>query len=211
MLPLVLLLIAAAYFVSDVPSAHVVSDGNTLRDAFYHWAMLHASLLVIGIAGVVAGFVLSMMYLVQHRRLKHKQTMQSGMALPSLARIARLNWWAVVISVPLLTLGMATGVGLGVYTTQGPNPITFVDPVVIGNGIVWVLMVAFYCWLMFTRRPAGTQVAWLTIWAFGFLLVTLIGLQVLTDGGASSVHRRPAHSSLIGPSPGLAGEDRRDS
>ncbi len=94
LLPLVLILIGSAYFVSDSP--------NTLMDAQPQWKMLHASLLVLGIAGVILGIVLSMMYLFQHYRLKNKHTMKPGLKLPNLERLARLNWWSVVLSVPLL-------------------------------------------------------------------------------------------------------------
>jgi hypothetical protein len=127
-----------------------------------------------------------MMYLVQHRRLKHRQTMQEGLTLPSLERLARLNWWAVVVSVPLLTTGMIAGGVLAFLSRKGPQPITLTDPVVIVNSAVVVAMLAFLSWLTWlsrTHRPPGKQVAWLTLFAFGFLLVTLVGLQVLTAKG----------------------------
>jgi ABC-type uncharacterized transport system permease subunit len=183
LLPLVLVLIGAAYFVSDRTSV-------ILSDAKQGWAMLHASLLVFGIAGVILGFVLSLMYLVQHRRLKQKQTLQEGATLPSLARLARLNWWAVMISVPLLTLGMLTGVLLGIQSKKGPVPFAFTDPVVLVSGVVWLCMIALFVWLLARPRTTGKQVAWLTVWAFGFLLVTVIGLQVLTNRGLPSLHSR---------------------
>lgn len=180
LLPLVLVLIGSAYFVSDSP--------NTLMDAQPQWKMLHASLLVLGIAGVIMGIVLSMMYLFQHYRLKNKHSMKPGLKLPNLERLARLNWWAVVLSVPLLTLGMATGVGLGWYSRQGETPLTFRDPVVLGNGLAWLVMIVFFGWLLTTKRPTGKQIAWLTVWASGFLLVTLIGLQMMSGRSLSTWH-----------------------
>jgi ABC-type uncharacterized transport system permease subunit len=180
LLPLVLILIGAAYFASDSP--------NTLMEAQPQWKMLHAALLVLGIAGVIMGIVLSMMYLFQHYRLKHKHTMKPGLKLPNLERLARLNWWAVVLSVPLLTLGMATGVGLGWYSRQGETPVSFRDPVILGNGLAWLVMIVFFGWLLTTKRPTGKQVAWLTVWASGFLLVTLIGLQLMSGRSLSTWH-----------------------
>lgn len=183
LLPVVLILIGAAFFVSDVPKGQAEA-----RDvAINNWTMLHAALLVFGITGVVVGFVLSMMYVVQHRRLKHHQPMVNNLALPNLQRLARLNRYAVVISIPLLTLGMLCGVVTGLWPREGPNPISFVDPVVLTSSVVWLVMIVFLVWLLATKRPAGKQVAWITIWAFGFLLATLIGLEVLTGG-----HRRPS-------------------
>lgn len=182
-LPLVLILIATAYFVRHQPTVLLAED----LDARRGWAMLHATLLVFGIAGVMIGFILSLMYLVQHYRLKHKHGAQEGMALPSLERLSRLNWWAVILTVPLLTLGLLTGVILGLQARKGPTPFSFRDPVVVGNGIVWLVMVAFFIWRLRTAQVSGKLVAWRTLWAFGFLLVTLIGLQILS-GGTLSFH-----------------------
>ena len=172
LMPLVLICISAAYFVSDNP--------NTRLNALRGWKMLHASLLVLGMLGVIVGFVLAMMYLVQQHRLKQRHTLQTGFRIPSLEKLARLNRWAIIISVPLLTLGMGTGVGLGLYAQQESEPIQFTDPVIVGSGLVWLGMVVLFVWLVSSRHPPGKQVASLTLWAGGFLLLTLIGLQVLT-------------------------------
>ena len=59
---LVLLLIVAAYFVSDEP--HMVHDGRP-------WRMLHAASLVLGMTGVLQARM-SMMYLRQHYRIRHR-------------------------------------------------------------------------------------------------------------------------------------------
>jgi ABC-type uncharacterized transport system permease subunit len=191
LLPVVLVLIGSAYFMSDSP--------NRLMEAEPQWKMLHATLLVFGIAGVIMGIVLSMMYLFHHSRLKHKQTMKPGLKLPNLERLARLNWWAVVLSVPLLTLGMATGVGLGWHSRQGGTPISFRDPVIVGNSVAWLVMIVFFGWLLTTKRPTGKQVAWLTVWSSGFLLVTLIALQVLSGRSLSTWHTQfiPLVNSLL--------------
>ena len=96
---------------------------------------------------------------------------------------------------------MLTGVGLGLSSKGGPVEISFADPVIVVSASVWLVMVAFFCWLWRTDRPAGKQVAWLTRWSFGFLLVTLVGLLVLTGGHATlSVSQldaiRPADTQL---------------
>jgi ABC-type transport system involved in cytochrome c biogenesis permease subunit len=198
-LPLVLILVSVAYLVSSEPNAVIASDSEMVEAADRGWAMLHASLLVFGMAGVLIGLVLGMMYLVQHRRLKHKHAGRQGLMLPSLEKLARLNWWSVILSFPLLTLGMATGVILGLMSRSSPEPVTFNDPIVITSGIVWLVMVVFFVWLLQTHRPVGKQIAWMTIWAFGFLLVTLIGLQILIGGGTFSLESW--HTSLPGTDP----------
>ena len=180
LLPVVLLFVTASYFVSKQPNSLIAGSRGL--------AMLHASLLVVGIAGVVGGVMLSLMYVVQHRRLKQHHASQPGVTLPSLARLARWNWWAVVVSVPLLTLGLGSGVALGLTSQKARAVLSFSDPVVIGHGVVWLAMMSLFVWLLTTGRSTGKQVAALTLWAGGFLLVILIGLQVLSGGGLSSFH-----------------------
>jgi len=186
-LPVVLLVVISAIFASMETSTFVSGD-NPNQVAQGGWAMLHVSMLVIGIAGVLASLILGMMYLVQHRRLKRKHAAQTGLHLPSLARLGTWNWWSVVVSVPLLTLGMASGVLLGFAARENAVEFRFADPVILGSGAGWLAMVGLFGWLITTKRTAGKQVAMLTVWACAFLLLTVVGLQVLTGSGLQSVH-----------------------
>ena len=186
-LPVVLLLIGAADVAGSATSpalsgATDVAVRDAQKTALRGWGMLHASFLVFGIAGVIIGFVFSLMYVVQHRRLKHRQPVQIGLSLPSLATLARLNWWSVVISIPLLTLGLLTGVRLVFLTQETAGPVGFGDPLVVGSVVVWMVMVAFFFWLLRTDNLGGKQIALRTLYAFAFLLITWIGLQILTGG-----------------------------
>jgi ABC-type uncharacterized transport system permease subunit len=188
-LPIVLTLVTASQFVSDAPLTFITGDANLV--ARRGWGMLHASLLVFGIGGVLAGLILAVMYLVQHRRLKQRQTANEGLQLPSLARLSRWNWWAIVMSVPLLTFGMGAGFMLG-FASRSPElsaRVVFSDPVVIGSGLGWLVMVSFFGWLIATTRPAARQVAMLTLWACGFMVLTVVGLQVASSSsGMPALH-----------------------
>ena len=181
-LPVVLVLVSASRFVSLEPN-ELVSAQELSAQAARGWVMLHVSMLIFGIVGVIGGLILAMMYLIQHRRLKHKNGLQQDISLPSLARLARWNWWAVVVSVPTLTLGLAAGVLLGIVAKRSATQLSFGDPLVIGSGIGWLVMLGLFCWLVSTKRAAAKQVALLTVWACGFLLLTIVGLQVLTGSG----------------------------
>jgi ABC-type uncharacterized transport system permease subunit len=190
-LPVVLILIGASDLVGSAtnPALSGATDAaarDAQQAALRNWGMLHASFLVFGIAGVIVGFVFSLMYVVQHRRLKHRKPAQSGLSLPSLATLARLNWWSVIVSIPLLTLGLLTGVRLVFLSRDTAGPISFGDPLVVGSAVVGVVMIAFFLWLVRAEHLGGRQIALRTLYAFGFLLVTLIGLQVLTGGHRST-------------------------
>lgn|GEM_PF-225244 len=173
LLPLVLIVISTGYLVSSDVNPQLAPVAGFRRSL----GMIHATFLVLGILGVVVGFVLAMMFLYQQRRLKQHQSLQEGFGLPNLEKLARLNRAAVMVAVPLLTLGFVTGVWLGL---EGDERIRFSDPIVIGNGIVWLGMAAVFVRLLTTRKATGKHVASLTLWAGGFLLLTLIGLQILT-------------------------------
>ena len=88
-----------------------------------------------------------------------------------------------MISVPTLTLGLAAGVVLGIVVNRTAAQLSFGDPLVIGSGIGWLVMLGLFSWLVSTKRAAAKQVALLTVWACGFLLLTIVGLQVLTGSG----------------------------
>jgi ABC-type uncharacterized transport system permease subunit len=197
--PVVVALVVASLFVVASPSQTVAAF-----DFHRGWGMLHASMLVLGAAAILCGFVLSLLYLWQHRRLKHRQMLSSGLTLPSLERLERFNRWSVLVSVPLLTFGVATGIGLSVYSNLDGAP-TWTDPVVLGGAVTWLLMCGLFAWLLVGKRPPGRQVAWLTAWACGFLLVMMVGLQVLTAAlGVPSPHgdpvmRRADRDSPSGP------------
>ncbi len=172
--PLVLVLVISSYFVDNVTNALV-------EPAIRSWALLHASLLVLGGVGIGLCFVVSAMYLVQHRRLKKKQNFSEGFHLPSLAKLSRLNRWALMISAPLLTVGMGIGIGLGVYVRKGAQSISFYDPVIIVYEIVWAVMMISVIFILRTKQPNQKHIAQLTIWTGGLLLLTVIGIQILTN------------------------------
>lgn len=172
--PLVLALVVSSYFVDNATNALV-------EPSIRSWAMLHASLLVLGGVGIVLSFVISTMYLIQHRRLKQKQNFSEGFNLPSLAKLARLNRWALMISAPLLTVGMGIGIGLGVYVRKGAHAISFIDPVILAYEIVWVAMMISVIFMLRKNQPNQKHIAQLTIWTGGLLLLTVIGIQVLSN------------------------------
>lgn len=198
-LPTVLVLIGAALFANDDP--HSLIADQALR----RWGMLHASSLVVGTSGVLLGFAMSLMYLIQHRRLRQKLSKAPSVSLPNLEKLATLNWWCVVIAVPLLTIGLLAGVILGRLSDATVAAFSFADPTVVAHAIVWVLMATLFFRLLRRREASGKTVAWQTIWAFGFLIATIVGLELLTgDGRLNSFH------SARAPQTAPMAEDERE-
>lgn len=187
-LPVVLLFVSASHFVSSTPAAAVrLGRATAEENALRGWLMLHASLLGLGIAAVVAGVVASLMYLVQHRRLRHKHAHPAGLKLFSLERLARWNRLSVLVAVPLLSLGLGVGFLLGYLARRQGGDVSFWDPVVVASCLAWLVMVMVLGRAVRSEEPAGKAVALRTLLAFGFLLTTLLGLQLVTGGGGHAV------------------------
>lgn len=192
MLPLVLALVVGSQLTG--------STTKTPLDATRGWALLHASLLVFGIAAVSLAFASGLLYLWQHHRLKERVSFQQGVVLPSLARLEWLNRWCVIASVPFLTLGVASGFLLTRLNPAAESFPTFTDPVVIAGAVIWIVMTLILARLLTGQRPAGRQVAWLTVMAGGFLLASLLGLQALVSAtGVQSVHGAPQTGASAEP------------
>ncbi len=208
MLPVTLGLIGAGMLASDDPNL-LIKD-----EALRRWGMIHASCLVIGTGGVLLGFALSLMYLIQHRRLRQKVAVRPRLSLPNLEKLAQLNWWAVVLAVPMLTIGLVAGIILGQLSKETADAFSFGDPTVLAHFVVWIAMAALFFRILRRRDASGKVVAWQTIWAFGFLIATIVGLQLLTgDGRMDSFHSTRAAAEqwkaggeLTIPAKGCSGE-----
>lgn len=185
-IPIVLVLVGLSRYVSDAPNPSLV------RAPWRGLGMFHASMLVLGMVCVLASFLMSVMYLLQHRRLKTKRGETAGLHLLSLATLSRINWWGIVLAVPLLTLGMATGVWLSYLSASTDAPVSLQRWQFLVSGIVWLAMAALFLWLLTGRSHSGRMVAWRTLWACGFLFVTLLLLQLAAGGvhGTSSEFSR---------------------
>lgn len=174
-LPVILLLVISAHFLNQEPN----SELNAAL-ARRHWGMLHASFLVFGLTAGAAGFLSGLMYLVQHRRLKTRHGEQTGLKMPSLSRLAQANRWAVLLAFLLLTLGFGSGVFLAVAPPGGTTSVRLSDPAVVTSAAVWLILAGLLARLVTHRAPTGRQVAWLTLCGCGALLLTVVGLQVIT-------------------------------
>lgn len=191
-LPVVLVFVFVGRFASDV-----TSDGVAAGAIPRGWLLLHAILLSLGIAAVIAGVVLSLMYLLQHNRLKHKRTIPRGLTLLNLETLAQWNYMAILIAVPMLGLGLLAGVVLVFLGRQNGTSLTLNDPFVIVSSLAWLVMVLVLGRTLRNRQPVAKAVAGRTLLAFSLLLITLLGLQLITGGGHTSTRPTPVSSAGI--------------
>ena len=174
LLPVVLILVLAAIFVDATP-ADIARQAEERR-----WTMLHASSLAVGIGLVVTATGAALMYLLQFRRLRGHTMWIRRLRLPSLERLTSVNRWLVVACIPLLTIGLITGVVLATFSEGGTFRLS--EPIVWGTIVVWLMMVVRLVFLLRRRKATGRTVAHRTLLAGGFLCLTIFGLTLVTGG-----------------------------
>ncbi len=193
-LPLILILIGAASLLSTTEHAPI--------DSHRGWTMLHVVMLVFGIGGLLSGLIVSLMYLWQHGRLKSRQPVAGWITFPSLERLHRWNKWLVMTSIPLLTAGMAIGVGLVLVRTESDAAKrVWSDPLVVLSLISWCVLAVFYVWMLVAVRTPGRQMASLTAFSCALLLVTVLGSQALSRIGHGATLHGPVSSRNAGDRP----------
>jgi ABC-type transport system involved in cytochrome c biogenesis permease subunit len=176
-LPLVLGLIGLA--------AAFPQDSTEAEPEWWHgeqfWRVLHGVLLLLAAVGVCVGFLASVMYLIQARRLRDKVPPGQGLSLLSLERLEEMNRRAVALAFPLLTAGVL--VGLVLMAPHLAHPASWADPKILLTAGLW-LVFALLVLLRYGYHLRGRRVAQLTIVAFVLLLCTLVASHtVVQEGG----------------------------
>lgn len=156
------------------------------------WGTVHGVFLLAGAVSTCVAFAAGLMYLVQSNRLKHKRPPGFGFALPSLEQSERLNRGAITVAFPLLTCGLLIGVILDLASRGSATraPLSWTDPKVVSALAMWLV----FAILLHARfRPAmrGRSVMVLTIVAFGFLVFTWVGVEILRLPTAHGMHMHP--------------------
>ena len=138
---------------------------------------IHLALIFLGLVGYAVSFTLSLLFLIQRRRLKNK-LLDGIQELPSLETLDRLNLRTQSLGFVALTSGIA----MGVFLFLDAAPTRSIDgPTVWGTGAVW----AWYAIGLQTRLIGGWRgktAAVFGVVGFGALGL-IIGLAVLFVGG----------------------------
>ena len=167
LLPVVLVLVAASRFAGETP----LGDFQGARS----WGRVHGLLLMLGTVAVLLGFVSGVMYLVQSYRLKRKISPAHALRLPSLEWLGNVNSRSLAAATLLVAGGFFTGV-LSRLAQQGEqNFIPWTDPVVASLAAMLLWLVAAEVFRMvYPAARRGRKVAYLTLAAFGFLVLVLV-------------------------------------
>ena len=174
-LPLVLALVGAAVAMP----AEARTDWTRLGGWETVWGTAHGLLLLLGAVSTCVAFAAGLMYLAQADRLKRKRPPRVGITLPSLEQSERWNRAAITLAFPLLTFGLAIGIGLNMASRQeGGTTLRWSDPKIVSATVLWIFFAAL---LHLRYRPEwrGKRVMLLTALAFTFMIFTLLGVDLL--------------------------------
>jgi ABC-type transport system involved in cytochrome c biogenesis permease subunit len=142
------------------------------------WGPVHGWLVFLATVGVSIGFLASVMYLIQARRLRAKALPGQGPRMLSLERLEAMNRRAIDLAFPLLTAGLVLG-ALLMFQDRLPG---WSDPRVVGAAILWVTF-ALLLYLRYGRHLRGRQVAVWTIVTFVLLMGCAALSHPLGQGG----------------------------
>jgi cytochrome c-type biogenesis protein CcsB len=142
------------------------------------WFPLHVTLAFLGYGAFAMAFGAGVMYLLQDRMLKSKRFSALYFRLPSLDTLDSINYRALSLGFPLMTLGIITGAAWaesvwGSYWSWDPKE-------------TWALMTWFvYAALLHGRLSIGwrgRRAAIFAIVGFACLLFTFLGANLLLNG-----------------------------
>ena len=170
--PLVFLLT----FASAIAQQSVQFNSPLLRSG---WIFVHIALIFTGYAALFLSFGASILYLLQERSLKSKQTGGLFARLPALEVIDEIGYKSLLFGFPFMTFGLLAG---SVLAQAQFGPMYFLDPKILLSLLMWVV----YMVLLYTRWSSGwrgKRAAYLATFAF------LAAVSAWAANYFSGVHR----------------------
>jgi cytochrome c-type biogenesis protein CcsB len=142
------------------------------------WLPIHVTFAFLGDAIFALAFCAGLIYLIQERLVKSKGVGALSGRLPSLEVLDEINYRALTIGFPLLTIGIVTG---AVWAEYAWGSYWSWDPKETWSLITWLL----YAALLHQRLTVGwrgKKAAIMAIAGFGAVLFTFLGVNLLTKG-----------------------------
>jgi len=140
------------------------------------WLLVHIGSIFLGYTALFLTFVAAVMYLIQEHELKSRQPQGFYYRLPSLETCDELYYRSLVFGLPFLSLGILTGFVWASRTWKGPWEL---DPKIVASLVTWLI----YLVLFSTRVSGGwrgRRAAYIAIFGFAAILVTFMGVSLLS-------------------------------
>ena len=178
-LPVVVLLVGLSYvlFASGGEAAGFSIPAWASGERF--WGVVHGSLIMLAAVGVSVGFLASVMYLIQARRLRKK--MNPGRVVPmlSLERLETMNRRALNLAFPMLTVGLLVGILLRQGQSVGED---WLSLKILSTAGLWVVFLVLL-YLRYGAHVPPRRLALLSIAAFALMIVALGTAHPFAVGG----------------------------
>jgi ABC-type transport system involved in cytochrome c biogenesis permease subunit len=140
------------------------------------WSTLHITISILGLALLALAFIAAALYLLQFRELKTKRFGPVFRLFPPLERLDQLNYLALVLGFPAVTLGVL--LGYGVRYAGG----VAVDPAQVVWGTLTWLLLGWTVGVRVVRHWAGRRAAFASIASFTAVLLVYLALKLSAPG-----------------------------
>jgi ABC-type uncharacterized transport system permease subunit len=144
--------------------------GGTRTGTHAHYSnlflVLHVGFVLAAFAGFTLAAALAALYLWEEGRLKRRSADILRLRLPPLASLERLTWRTIVVSLPLLTLGLVAGI---VRLREDGRPLDALEALTLGT---WLVYGAFV-----VARPAGRRAAFVALGGFALVIIARLALS----------------------------------
>jgi len=148
------------------------------------WAIAHAIAMILGGAAAMLATASAVLYLFARRKLKQKDLLGILGKVPNIEKLERMNLFGLKSCFVLITLGLASGIGLAVTTTS-LNMTAYdwlTDAKIVLISFVWLLLgVILLMWR--TVRLKEKTIAYVTIFAFVLILFAVVGTSIFCATG----------------------------
>lgn len=144
------------------------------------WGVIHGVLILLASVGVSVGFLASVMYLVQARRLRNKVNPARVVPMLSLERLEAMNRRALNLAFPLLTAGLLVGALLLTHDHEIAD--NWLSLKVLSTAGLWVVFLVLV-YLRYGAHVPPRRLAVLSVAAFALLVVALAASHPFVQGG----------------------------
>jgi len=155
-------LAAALFLVARLGGGIRGGSGSAYGNVFL---ALHVGLVLAAFAGFTLAAALAALYLWQEGRLKSRAPDVLRLRFPPLASLERLTWRTVLVSLPLLTLGLVAGI---VRLRQDRAGFDALEAVTLLTWAVYAVFIGLH--------PTGRRAAYLALGGFALVIVVRLAL-----------------------------------
>jgi ABC-type transport system involved in cytochrome c biogenesis permease subunit len=180
-LPVVTGLVGLSYVLMRAGEASPPIDVPAWLSGERFWGAIHGTLILLAAVGVSVGFLASVMYLVQARRLRNKLAPGRLVPILSLERLDTMNRRALNLAFPLLSAGLLVGLLIlkhGQYLGD-----SWMSLKIVSTAGLWVVFLVLL-YMRYGAHVPPRRLAVLSIAAFALLLVALATAHPFAAGGA---------------------------